>query len=935
MCGINGFNWADKETIARMNSKIEHRGPDDSGIYLDNNVTLGHQRLSILDLSEAGHQPMFYSKEFGACSEEYKKELMIKSNVGINFNGEIYNFPELKADLEKKGYIFSTRTDTEVILASYLEWGFDCVKRFNGMWAFCIYDKTKNILFLSRDRFGVKPLYYYFDKGKFIFSSELKAIQEHNLNLTINKKALNFYFYQGYIGDNLTIYNNCFKLKPSESLIFDLSKESIKIKKYYDLKEEIEKISKISLKKRVDSVKGILTDAIEKRLISDVPIGSFLSGGVDSSTISAIIAKKHKNFDTFSIGFKEKEYDESKYSKIVSDYIKTNHFYRILTLDENLIEEVIKNLDEPFGDSSIFPTYLVSKIAKEKVTVALSGDAGDEIFAGYDPYLAYKMIKYIPKILFFPLKIFSRALKGSSDKTDIKFKMSRFISGLSLNSNKSRLNWLAQIEESERRTILKENFIKNDALINIPKGHGLLTLQLLDMQNYLPGDILRKVDFASMLNSLEVRTPFLDYRLVPLVLSLPERYKIRLLRTKWLLKNIAKGLIPKEILKRKKKGFSVPLSKWVKESHLIKEFITKKEYFKHNLIDYDYTQNLFREHLGEENNNSRQLWLIFIFNYWYNKHFEKVNYDNEKIENPNELQNNLLITIDVEPDCDIHWNRSNPPTFDSVNYSIPKLLRPIWNKYNINPIYFVSPEVLIDIDSCKVLKEEIKNGAIIGAHLHSEYIEPNKTDIKGKPSEECPCYAHSTGIEFEKIKNLTILIQKNLGVKPIWYRAARFGADLDTIKSIKKLGYKYDSSVTPEIDWRNQGGPNHSMAPNQPYEISKEDFYKNAKSKEDFIGITEFPLTIFKKRLGFIGKLLPNKWFFYKWLRPTIMTTKGMKSLIKEFNKKYKEPTFVMMFHSMELIPNKSPYVRSKLMQRMFLKRLEKIIKYIQTKNGK
>jgi len=292
--------------------------------------------------------------------------------------------------------------------------------------------------------------------------------------------------------------------------------------------------------------------------------------------------------------------------------------------------------------------------------------------------------------------------------------------------------------------------------------------------------------------------------------------------------------------------------------------------------------------------------------------------------------NNLLITIDVEPDCDTHWNRSNPPTFESVIYGIPRLLRPIWNKYKINPIYFVSPEVVMNKECCLILKEEIKKGAIIGAHLHSEYIEPNKTEVKGKPSSEYPCYAHSTQIEFEKIKNLTRLIKKDLGVKPILYRAARFGADLDTIKSLKKLGYKYDSSVTPEINWKKQGGPDHSKAPLQPYWISKENYYKSTNEKES-TGIIEVPITINGKRLRFT----PDSWIFYKWLRPSIMTLIEMKNLVKKMKKDYKDPTLVMMFHSMEIIPNKSPYVRNKFMQKLFLSRLVKIIKYIQTKNEK
>ena len=291
----------------------------------------------------------------------------------------------------------------------------------------------------------------------------------------------------------------------------------------------------------------------------------------------------------------------------------------------------------------------------------------------------------------------------------------------------------------------------------------------------------------------------------------------------------------------------------------------------------------------------------------------------------------LLVTIDTEPDCDIHWNRTAPLKFTSVTYGIPQLLRPIWNKYNTAPIYFVCPEVVNNDVCCEVLKKEIQQGAIIGTHLHSEYIEPDLVHIPGKPSYEYPCFAHSTEIEMEKIKNLTELIKKKLGVNPLWYRAARFGADMDTIRSLKKLGYKYDSSVTPYINWTKQGGPDHSKAPLQPYWISKEDYYKAAEEK-DSIGILEVPVTITGKRGGLFGSLLPENWLFYKWIRPTHVSVWEQKKMIDELLKKYPDPTLVMMFHSQEIIINASPYVRNNWMQRTFLSRMERIIEYAQSK---
>jgi hypothetical protein len=282
----------------------------------------------------------------------------------------------------------------------------------------------------------------------------------------------------------------------------------------------------------------------------------------------------------------------------------------------------------------------------------------------------------------------------------------------------------------------------------------------------------------------------------------------------------------------------------------------------------------------------------------------------------------FCVTIDTEPDCDVHWRRSRPLAFESVTFGIPSILRPIWDKFGIRPVYFVSPEVVENPQCCLVLKDEIKRGAEIGTHLHSEYIEPMKkyNDIAGTASNEFPCYAYDTEIEAAKIKNLTDLIEKNLGVRPVSYRAARYGADLDTIKAIGKLGYKVDSSVTPDVSWVRQGGPDHSRAPKQPYLISKTDYYSAGSET-----ILEVPITVSGKRFAF----LPDKWMFYRWLRPTHMTAFEMKSLVAEFASNFPSPVLNMMFHSMEVISGKTPFVRTKLGQKMYLGRLNSILRYM------
>ncbi len=287
----------------------------------------------------------------------------------------------------------------------------------------------------------------------------------------------------------------------------------------------------------------------------------------------------------------------------------------------------------------------------------------------------------------------------------------------------------------------------------------------------------------------------------------------------------------------------------------------------------------------------------------------------------------LYVTIDTEPDCDTSWKRSSPLAFTSVTEGIPALLRPLWDRYSIKPIYYVSPEVVSDDACCAVLKSEIAKGSIIGAHLHSEYIEPHVTilDPAGKVSAEFPCYAHDTETEHGKIKNLTELIEKRLSCRPIWYRAARYGADLDTIRILHDLGYRYDSSVTPGIDWSGIGGPDHSHAPLQPYWISRNDLYAAAE-KNQSTGIMEYPVTVFGKRFGIMGRFLPDNWLFYNWLRPTHMTVWEQKRVIKEMTKLYGNPVLVLLFHSMEIMINKTPFVRNGLMQKRFLKNLEKII---------
>ncbi len=601
MCGIAGFNWRDKSLIEMMSEAIKHRGPDDKGTYVNGNVSLGHRRLSIIDISEKGHQPMRFE------------------NLVIVYNGEIYNFKEIRQQLKGYGYNFVSDSDTEVVLCGYHQWGPACVDRFNGMWAFCIYDSDENTLFLSRDRFGIKPLYYYFDSDRFIFASSLNAIRKYHLNLNISNLGLNHFFYQKYIGGNRTIFENCWKLKSSENLTFDLSARTLIRTKYYYLEDDIAKCQNIPLKERLDLVKSTLAGAVDRRLIADVPVGSFLSGGVDSSLICAIVTRNERKLDTFSIGFKDRSYNELKYSQLVSQHIQTEHHYDYMEADEDTLKFVIGSMDEPFGDASVFPTYLLSKLTSRKSSVVLSGDAGDEVFGGYDTYKAYKIARYIPKISARLLKYLVALLPPSDRKLTLAFKIARFARNLETDMNRRHLDWMATFDDCQRERLLTANFVPTASIVNCNCKDSLVSIQVNDVRNYLAEDILKKVDFASMLNSLEVRVPFLDRNLVPLVLSLPEKYKIRRFKTKWLLKKIASSYLPNKIVNRRKRGFTVPVSEWIRKSDLIREFLTSRWHYEHALLNYAYVQGLYNAHIKRRQDNARQLWLVFVFNYWWNK----------------------------------------------------------------------------------------------------------------------------------------------------------------------------------------------------------------------------------------------------------------------------------------------------------------------------
>jgi len=596
MCGINGFNFVNRNVLKEMNDSLEHRGPDAEGEFFDSKakVSLGHRRLSIIDLTEKGSQPMNYS---------YKKKKAL-----IVFNGEIYNFKEIKNELIKKGYKFQSNSDTEVILASYFEWGKSCVNKFNGMWAFCIYDVQKKILFLSRDRVGKKPLYYFYDGKNFIFSSEIKGILKHKINPKIKKDSVDLYFSLGFIPSPYSIYENIFKIEQRQSIIFDLRKKEIKKEYYYEWPKYYPVLNKDSAEK--EGIK-IIENSVKKRMVSDVPLGAFLSGGLDSSTIVNFLKKFNPNINTYSVGF-EGKYDETSNIKILAEKFKTNHHHKHYS--EKNFHETLKNIfyyyDEPFSDPSMFPTMFLSKFARERLTVSLSGDGGDEIFGGYPRYKMARQLEILRKIPSRLRKILLKVPLSYKIKEGIKLSLMPkefFYSEARTDFYKPEIT----------KNILSKK-MKNS--LNKTGGNLVEAVRRMDIEFYtLPDNFLTKVDRASMANSLEIRCPFLDYRILEYSMKFSSKYKSSLFKDKILFKKIIKKFLPKRIIRQKKKGFTPPINDWIaKEEYkeTLKEFLKKLE--KRKILSREWTEFYKKKILNKnsliENNYKIRL---FLFYEWY------------------------------------------------------------------------------------------------------------------------------------------------------------------------------------------------------------------------------------------------------------------------------------------------------------------------------
>ena len=622
MCGIAGFTGGgNRSDLENMIAAIKHRGPDNTGVFFVGDVGLAHARLSVIDLSERGHQPMFNDDK----------------TIGIVFNGEIYNFKELRNELIKLGYKFKSDTDTEVIIYLYEEFGESCFERLNGMFAIGLYDFRLGKLILARDKMGKKPLYWAIFGGTLMFASELRAIMEHRIfKKELNLDALNKYLTYEYVPTPHSIFKNVYKLEPANYLVYQ-NKEIKKIKFW-----EIEfNNSDISFDEAITQLDKKINESVKLRMVSDVPFGVFLSGGLDSSTIAYYAQKNSsRKIKTFSVNFEEKSFDESKYAQKVSDILGTEHYDQLLTT-KNLIETLstIDLIDEPIGDASIIPTYLLSKHARNYVTVALGGDGGDELFAGYPTFQADVLAGIYEKIPTLIKKIFLEKIIHKIPETDnnfsLGFRLKTFVKGLGGDKNYRHHRWLGSFTAEEKEKLFKreiwneidakKDFEEIDYYLKNIKAedHRNKTLGLY-MRTYLMDEVLVKVDRASMKNSLEIRSPFLDPNLVELANSLPFSFKLKGFTTKYILKKLMEDKLPGSIVYRKKKGFGIPLSRWLRNE--LKEFcdglLSEEKIKNQGLFNYDYIARLKQEHFDENKNNRKKLWTLMAFMIWYEKYMK-------------------------------------------------------------------------------------------------------------------------------------------------------------------------------------------------------------------------------------------------------------------------------------------------------------------------
>lgn len=638
MCGITGWlsltrTDTEADAAAALHSMCEailHRGPDSEGLWTDDRVALGMRRLSIIDL-KTGDQPVF------SCDK----------SVVVMMNGELYNYREVRTELEKRGHKFITSSDTEILPHLYEEYGEALVDHLNGMFAFALWDAKRQKLIIARDRFGEKPLYYGIFDGKLIWGSEPKAMLAHPaVNAELDLDSLRQYISYDYVPAPRSIYKGISKLPAAHMMAAEAGE--VRIRRYWQLswsggetQHRVERHGSL-FNKRADELCELLSDAVRMRLVADVPLGILLSGGIDSSTVAAL-ATEHasERVKTFSIGFEEDSFDESRYARLVAKHLRTEHYEDKLSAAAagDLIGEIGEWLDEPLSDGSLIPTYLLARFVRRHVTVALGGDGGDELFAGYPMYRAHQITQ---KFLAIPAAIRRRMiapavqrLPVSRNNMSFDYKAKRFIRAAELDGIERHHTWFGSFASAQHNRLLTRSVLENtDADIYLGPRELFETtdaetdierFQQVDVSYYLAEDILTKVDRAAMAVSLETRAPFLDPRVGQFAAALPLEYKLRGKSGKHILKAALRGRLPDEILHRPKKGFGIPVAEWLRGRlrPLVEEMLAEKRLAEQGLFEPAYVRSLISEHMHGKASHHKELWTLLVFQLWYDRYLRR------------------------------------------------------------------------------------------------------------------------------------------------------------------------------------------------------------------------------------------------------------------------------------------------------------------------
>lgn len=647
MCGIAGVVKFDgliddhiKQSLEDMNHILAHRGPDDRDTQIIGPCGLTHRRLSVIDLTSAGRQPMPNRDR----------------TIWIVYNGEIYNFRELRQHyaLDKKGYIFRSRTDVEVLLYLYEELGIDCLKLLNGMYALAIWDDSTNTLHLARDGYGIKPLFYTQQNGAIWFASEIKALLAiPGFQPKPSLEALHHYLSLGFIPDKLTAFEGIHELRPGQRLSYTLGEAQPEMARFYDVTYQID--PDLTEKEAIEKSLALLEEAVQRQLVSDVPVGVMLSGGIDSSALTLLMAKIKgtSDFHTFSLGFEDKSFDESSYAKMAADYVGTHHHEILVTPEKvrSLLQTYISHIDEPYADGSAIPNFLLSQQAKDFVTVLLSGEGGDELFSGYDTHLAYKIRKAyraFPGMKFNKIvRRFVDLLPVSEKKLSFEFKAKRFVKGCERDVPASHYFWRHILSEDVKKNVLNNQLVMDE----FPPSYSYFTntfercsakddlngLLYVDYSFHLPDDLMVKNDRMTMVYSLEARVPFTDNLLWEFLSTVPVGLKLKGLRKKHLLRSAMEDLLPSKIVNKKKVGLEIPYPRWLRKNYvdLVEEKLSEKKLEETGLFNPHAVRKFWQQHLEKKYDHGRFIWCMLNYIIWHELYIGSDEYKNH-IQPPRE-----------------------------------------------------------------------------------------------------------------------------------------------------------------------------------------------------------------------------------------------------------------------------------------------------------